>query len=66
MLNLVTRSEAFTLEDLISETKITWALVELIILARWHIFSLLKFLPIPWQFQPNAFIIVHGGLHFWF
>jgi hypothetical protein len=57
MLNLLLRLAELTLEDLISETNITWGFAENIIRERCVIFSLPRFLPIPWQFHPRALTI---------
>jgi hypothetical protein len=42
------------LDDLISETKVTCGLAEVIIQARYTILLLPRVLPIPWQFHPKA------------
>jgi hypothetical protein len=57
MLNLLLRLVELTLEDLISETNITWGFAEYIIRERCVIFSLPRFLPMPWQFHPRALTI---------
>jgi hypothetical protein len=49
-------------DERVSETKVTWAPVEYINLARYSIFlELLRFLPLPLQFQPMSFSCAVGG-----
>jgi hypothetical protein len=57
------RWEELYLDVLISETKIIYAHVKFINLARYSILlELLRFLPIPRQFQPTSFMTSRGAL----